>query len=485
MTPNGRTSDEARAELLNAAVDGTATPAQREALEALLRQDPSARTELEALQQLAELLARVRAPEPPDNLVDDVLMAARERRAARGRGWLARLGGALSRLSGSGSGREEAANLSDGGVYVGSGHAAPNKRSREETTMAGQKNRFATRAIFAGAAAFAVLALVVWIGDFYPPHKEDAYGTIGAANRYRSEQITNADVQLSNPEIQAFLASDTFDRIVRDPNARALLSNSALLEAIKLDTFRSALSQSSAGRDAGKLDASRLNDAGRLEASRLNDAGKLEASRLNDAGKLEASRLNDAGRLEASRNLAIGMTTQAMATTLNNAAVRDILKSNAAMDALASVQVQNALRNGAALSASTLRNLGIRNDEAISLLTSKQAIGAFQHQAVRDALTSAPFLQALNVSSWRALLKDAAGLDALTNRAVRDALNSSAGMQALNNVSFLQGMRHDAFGQLAQSPQALRDALGAATAGQGLRQEAGRNEANRQEAARN
>ena len=83
--------------------------------------------------------------------------------------------------------------------------------------MARQQNMFQRRMIFAGAGVLAVAALVVYFGGYYPPTNEDAFGTIGAADRYRSEQITAADVQLENPEIQAFLQSETFDRIAQGP----------------------------------------------------------------------------------------------------------------------------------------------------------------------------------------------------------------------------------------------------------------------------
>jgi hypothetical protein len=155
-----------------------------------------------------------------------------------------------------------------------------------------------------------VAALVVYFGGYYPPTNEEAYGTIGAAERYRSEQIKAEDVKLDNPEVQAFLQSETFDRLARDPAAREALTNEALMQAVNNDAFRIAFSQ------AGKLDAAKfqaemakLNDA----ANKLNEAYKLNSGlKLGaDAGKFNAemAKLNDAAnKLDAAIKLNTAFT---------------------------------------------------------------------------------------------------------------------------------------------------------------------------------
>ncbi len=312
--------DATRTELLNADVDGVATEAQRAALQGLLQWDPSAREELEALRAVADLLGRTPVPEAPDDFTEGVMTAVHR---VRERSWLTRLRGALVRAGWSwGPQREDSTNLSLGQGYVSAGVGAP-KRSREDV-MARQQNMFQRRMIFAGAGVLAVAALVVYFGGYYPPTNEEAYGTIGAAERYRSEQIKAEDVKLDNPEVQAFLQSETFDRIVRDPAAREALTNEALIQAVSNDAFRVAFSQ--AGKlagDANKLQAemAKLNDAAskldaaikfntavtlnqskmQAEMAKLNDA----ATKLNDAYKLNggASKLNvDANKLNVDAN---------------------------------------------------------------------------------------------------------------------------------------------------------------------------------------
>jgi hypothetical protein len=57
-------------------------------------------------------------------------------------------------------------------------------------------------------------------------------GTIGAANRYQSEQITGADVSLDDPTMASFIQSDTF---------RKLASSAEFRQAIKSEDFQQAL----------------------------------------------------------------------------------------------------------------------------------------------------------------------------------------------------------------------------------------------------
>ena len=239
MNPE-KMDDATRTELMNAEIDGVATEAQRAALAQLLQWDPSAREELEALRAVADLLGRTRAPQPPENFAEGVMTMVRR---VRETGWIGRLKAALTRAGWSwGSQPEDSINLSPGHGYVSAGVGAP-KRSREDV-MARQQNMFQRRMIFAGAGVLAVAALVVYFGGYYPPAKEEAFGTIGAAERYRSSQITGADVKLDSPELQAFLQSETFDRIVRDPAARQALSNADLQAAFMNDKFKDAMNLS-------------------------------------------------------------------------------------------------------------------------------------------------------------------------------------------------------------------------------------------------
>lgn len=80
---------------------------------------------------------------------------------------------------------------------------------------------------------FVVLALgivvavgaISYFGGFYPPSTDESTGAIGAAKRYRTEQMTDRDVVLGDSEVAAFMQTDTFDRIMKDDTARKLLAS--------------------------------------------------------------------------------------------------------------------------------------------------------------------------------------------------------------------------------------------------------------------
>ena len=64
--------------------------------------------------------------------------------------------------------------------------------------------------VVAGIAGYAVMS------GMYPP-KTGTEGAIGAASRYQAQQISDSDVSLTDPSVQAFLQSDTFHKIATNP----------------------------------------------------------------------------------------------------------------------------------------------------------------------------------------------------------------------------------------------------------------------------
>ena len=81
--------------------------------------------------------------------------------------------------------------------------------------------------MFIGGGVVAAVALVIGFQN-YPPQPKDSTGTIGGAQRYHEPQITGADVKVSQDELTTWLQSDTFDRIVKDPEARRLFTNESV-----------------------------------------------------------------------------------------------------------------------------------------------------------------------------------------------------------------------------------------------------------------
>ncbi|MCH7665791.1 MAG: hypothetical protein IH936_07675 [Acidobacteria bacterium] len=95
----------------------------------------------------------------------------------------------------------------------------------------------------------AVLAAAFYFSGVIPP-KEDVTGTIGAAKKYQSEQITAEDVKLDENAVQEWMQSDEFDRLVNDPETKKIikskefqqgLANDALISSLRRVGLRSAL----------------------------------------------------------------------------------------------------------------------------------------------------------------------------------------------------------------------------------------------------
>ena len=82
-----------------------------------------------------------------------------------------------------------------------------------------------TRFIILGGALIAVVAVIGYFSKVWPPKGQDVAGSIGVAERYRSEQIKNEDVVLDGTDVQKFLQSDTFNHLLNDPKSRKMLSS--------------------------------------------------------------------------------------------------------------------------------------------------------------------------------------------------------------------------------------------------------------------
>jgi hypothetical protein len=92
-----------------------------------------------------------------------------------------------------------------------------------------------------GLAAAAALALIVMKFTGFPPTGDGTEGTVGAAKRYQAPQMTASDVAVAPDEAQAFLQSDTFDRLIKDEDTRQMLANPSFRGALASAEFRSAL----------------------------------------------------------------------------------------------------------------------------------------------------------------------------------------------------------------------------------------------------
>src|ERR1051325_2370882 len=89
-----------------------------------------------------------------------------------------------------------------------------------------------------GAAA-AVLIVLKMAG--YPPASDATEGTIGAAQRYQAQQISDSDVKLTDADLQKLLQSDAFHALMSDKAARQALANKDVQKALADSNVRMAL----------------------------------------------------------------------------------------------------------------------------------------------------------------------------------------------------------------------------------------------------
>src|SRR5580765_5613074 len=90
---------------------------------------------------------------------------------------------------------------------------------------------------FVGGGVVAAVALVVFFQN-HPPKPTDATGTIQGSARYHETQITPADVKVVPDTLDAWLQSDTFDKIVKDPQARRLFASGKVSPLFTNDATR-------------------------------------------------------------------------------------------------------------------------------------------------------------------------------------------------------------------------------------------------------
>lgn len=211
----------------------------RTALDRLLAEDVEARERFEQLQRLAGDLRAMGAVDAPADLKGHVM-------------------------------RDVAARPMTPTVGAS---AAPGMRTGE--TM--------SKKLILGIAATiaAALGLYAALGGSVPP--QGAEGTIGAAKRYQGQQMSASDVTLGDQALQSFLQSPAFDKLRRDPAARAtfqkVVTNANFAELMKSAYLSQLLSDAQLSKVAFNAELRQL--LSNAELARL--AARPEAQALSDA----------------------------------------------------------------------------------------------------------------------------------------------------------------------------------------------------------
>ena len=87
---------------------------------------------------------------------------------------------------------------------------------------------FGRRNVFIGVSVAVAAALLVghYALDF-PGGGKGVSGTVAPAQRYRAPQIQAQDVKLGDQSIAQVMQSDAFDRLIKDPQVRALAQDAS------------------------------------------------------------------------------------------------------------------------------------------------------------------------------------------------------------------------------------------------------------------
>ena len=248
------------------------------------------------------------------------------------------------------------------------------------------------KVLLVATTAVAVVAIIGNALVGYPPSIFDA-GTIGAgdgmsgvqqAGRYKGSKKTEADITLSNPEIQALLQNDKILKLLKTDVFREVMSNDASREILSSDALRMILSNE-AYREILSSDALRMvlsNEASRAIFS-------SEAFRLLNA---------DASYQEL-------LATPAYQELASNAAYAELLSSESFRALFANDQFR-------ALFA---------NDSFRALFASDSFRALFANDSFRALFANESFRELLASDSFRAIAREQSLSDAFMSEAARVA----------------------------------------------------------------
>jgi len=206
MTPNP-----GHLQLMHAALDGEATADEKQELEQLLAVNPEARAEYDALRRLFDALEALPQLDPPPGLAEP---AAERHQLFLSRRVLRTVGGPRPPAT----------------LTTATPRGLPMSRKISKLT------------IFSGAAVAAVAILVVGRLVFNVP-REGAVGTVVPAERYRAKQIQDSDVKLGDQAVTQLMQTDSFERMIKDPQMRALAVDPGFIALARSPEALSALAR--------------------------------------------------------------------------------------------------------------------------------------------------------------------------------------------------------------------------------------------------
>jgi hypothetical protein len=197
-------------------------------------------------------------------------------------------------------------------------------------------------------AAAAAVVLGIFIVKGFPVVDHGTEATIGAAKRYQAEQLSNKDVTVGDTQVQDFLQSETFDRLIKDDSARQLLSDRSVRAALSNPELAHSLTDNSVRVALTNADvrAAFSDDALRAALSQ-GIAANVRAQVVNKAVGEAALSSAVVQRILSDASLVAALRNSAVWGALSNAEFRNALKADYAAAALQSPAFAHSVRTPA------------------------------------------------------------------------------------------------------------------------------------------
>ena len=294
--------------------------------------------------------------------------------------------------------------------------------------MATNSTRGNAKIWFIGGGVVAAAALVIFLRN-YPPAPADAAGTVGAAQRYSSTQITKNDVTVAPDALTTWLQSDTFDKIVKDPEAREIFTNAAFLQVAMDATAKNFL-------EIGNVTSHAVNAV-------IGDKAVREALHSESVKVLiDDARIQELLATDASK---VVLDPAVQAAMLKDESVKVVFENGAILQFLSEASKVATLRGDAAkvgeLQGDASKVGYLRGDAA--------KVGELQGDAAKVGYLRGDASKVTLSEAVNFLTTDSAKVFADNASMLQTALNNDAVLQAIKNGAFMQ----------AVSNGAVRDAL--------------------------
>ena len=408
---------------MDAVLAGEASPGDREELDRLAAADPVIREIIESRATLFDTLRRVRAAEPPADLRESILKAVRREASSEGAAEARKVF------------RGPQAARSEGDDFTAGLWARLFNPNRRRSQMPNKKW------ILGGAAVLAVAVAFIALRAQNPG--TNAQGTIGAASRYQSEQMSGKDVSLDNTQVAAFLQSDAFRKLSKEPSFR---------EAAKSDIFARVVANDNLRDASAKYDFARIFENAHVAdllrsdvfAKAMTDARIAEGVRKADLARMvEGAYLADLLKLDALRVLARNADFIKLANDAARTDARSIVDFGRLADSYATLKATDSYRvlEGNKHFADALQG------GFMDLFRTPEG-AAFAVDGLRQLLDAGHLAEALKVDGFRSVMD---GLNADTYSAVADLARAPEMLSVLSDAAYRDAARYPELSKVADA----------------------------------